>query len=100
MSHSNEIELGGVELAEESYEVARLWVTNGAGSTIWVDARVLEDPRSFGYLVADAIRQAALSYSMIYGGSKDDAMKAIVDGVGEELDEHLNRADAEEGRPN
>ena len=100
MSHSNEIELGGVELAEESYEVARLWVTNGAGSTIWVDARVLEDPRSFGYLVADAIRQGALSYSMIYGGSKEDALKAIVDGVGEELDEHLNRADAEEGRPN
>jgi hypothetical protein len=100
MSHPNEIELGGVELAEDSYEVARLWVTNGAGSTIWVDARVLEDPRSFGYLVADAIRQAALSYSMIYGGSKEDALKAIVDGVEEELDEQLNRADEEEGRPN
>lgn len=100
MSHSNEIELGGVELTEDSYEVARLWVTNEAGSTIWVDARVLDDPRSFGYLVADAIRQAAFSYSTIYGGSKEDALQAIVDGVTEELDEQLNRADEEEGRPN
>ena len=100
MSHSNEIELGGVELTEGSYEVARLWVTHNAGSTIWVDARVLEDPRSFGYLVADAVRQAAFAYSKVYGGSQDDALQTIFDGLAEELDEQLDLSDGQEGRPN
>jgi len=100
MSHSNEIELGGVELTEDSYEVARLWVTHNASSTIWVDARVLEEPRSFGYLVADAVRQAAFAYSKVYGGSQEDALQAIVDGLTEELDEEPEQPDDQEGRPN
>ena len=61
MSHPNKIKLGGVELTEQSYEVARVWVTHEAGSSAWIDAGVLEDPKTFGYLMADVVRQAAFA---------------------------------------
>ena len=96
MSHPNEIELGGVELTDESYEVARLWVTHKAGSNIWVDARVLEDPRSFGYLVADAIRHAAFAYSRVWDLDQDEAVKAIAAGVVEELEQQLGNQSGQE----
>ena len=89
MTHANEIELGGIELTDEAYEVARLWVTNNAGSSVWVDARVLEDPRTFGYLLADAIRQAAFAYSQVWGLEQGDAAKAIAAGLAEELEQRL-----------
>lgn len=100
MSHPNEIELGNVPLAEESYEVARLWVTDKAGSTVWVDANILEDPRSFGYLLADAIRQAAFAYSKVYGTDQEVALRGVVKGLVEELGDELHRADQPEGQPN
>lgn len=100
MSHPNEIDLGDVPLAEESYEVARLWVTNEAGSTVWVDARVLEDPRSFGYLLADAIRQAAFAYSKVYGCGQEEALDGVVNGLVEELGDQLKQSTSREERPN
>ena len=100
MSHPNEIDLGAVPLAEESHEVARLWVTDRAGSTIWVDASILKDPRSFGYLLADAIRQAAFAYSKVYGSDQEDVLRGIVNGLVEELGDELDRADRPQGRPN
>ena len=89
MTHPNEIELGGIELTDEAYEVARLWVANNAGSSVWVDARVLEDPRTFGYLLADGIRQAAFAYSQVWGLEQSDAAKAIAAGLAEELEQRL-----------
>ena len=97
MSHPNEIALGGVELTEQSYEVARVWVTHGAGSSVWVDARVLEDPRSFGYAIADAIRHAAFAYSQVWNLDQDDAIKAIAGGVAEELEQRLGEAVSKDG---
>jgi hypothetical protein len=91
MSHPNEIELGGVELADESYEVARLWVTHEAGSGILVDARVLEDPRQFGYLIADTIRHAAFAYSQVWKLDQDEAAKVITAGMAEELERLMSK---------
>jgi hypothetical protein len=91
MSHPNEIELGGAELTDEAYEVARVWVTHRAGSRVWVDARVLEQPRDFGYLIADTIRHAAFAYSQVSGLEQDEAVKAIAAGVAEELEQQFGK---------
>jgi hypothetical protein len=95
MSHPNEIELGGVELTDEAYEVARLWVTHNGGSNVWVDARVLDDPRHFGYLIADAIRHAAFAYSQVWSVDANEAAKAIAAGVVEELEQQLGNQSGE-----
>jgi hypothetical protein len=91
MSHPNEIELGGIELTDESYEVARLWVTHEAGSGILVDARVLEDPRQFGYLIADAIRHAAFAYSLVWKLDQNETARVIAAGVVEEIERLLSK---------
>jgi len=90
MSHKNEIELGGIELTDQSYEAARLWVTHSAGSSVWVDARVLEEPKDFGYLIADAIRHAAFAYARVWNLDQNKALQAIVNGVAEELGEQFS----------
>ena len=41
----------GDNLTPQSAEVARIWVTNNAGSSVWIDAHVLADPVAFGYLI-------------------------------------------------
>ena len=86
----NEISLeDGDVLTENSAEVARIWVTDNAGSSVWIDARVLEDPRVFGYLMADTIRHAARAYAGTWDLDENDALQAIVDGVAEELSEQF-----------
>ena len=51
--HPNAIKLDpGAALTDESVEVARIWITNNAGSNVLIDAGILEDPTVFGYLLA------------------------------------------------
>ena len=97
MSQPNEIKLGGVELTDQSYEVARIWVTHEAGSSTWVDAGVLEDPKTFGYVMADAVRQAAFAYSMVWGIDQGEAAKAITAGLVEDLERQFETASAADG---
>jgi hypothetical protein len=85
-NHANAIVLDkGAQLTSESVEVARIWITNGAGSNVLIDAGILEDPTVFGYLIADTIRHAAGTW----GIDEDAALQAIVDGVGTELREQF-----------
>ena len=100
MSHPNEIKLGGVELTEQSYEVARVWVTHEAGSSAWIDAGVLEDPKTFGYLMADVVRQAAFAYSQVYKIDQGEAAKAITSGLVEDLEKQFEEAPAAKGELN
>lgn len=94
------LERGDV-LTDCSSEVARIWVTDGAGSSVWIKASVLEDPRVFGYLMADTIRHAARAYAGTYGMDESDALQAIVDGLAEELAEQFNGIETiEEGKLN
>ena len=77
-------------LAPDSAEVARIWVTNGAGSTVLIDAEVISDPTVFGYLIADTVRHAAKAYAAAWQSEEGDTLQAIVDGLSEELREQVN----------
>ena len=77
----------GDELTDRSAEVARIWVTDGAGASVWIDARVLGDTHIFGYLMADTIRHAARAYAGTYGLTEDAALQGIVAGLSEQLRE-------------
>jgi hypothetical protein len=76
---------GSDQLSSESSEVARIWITNNAGSTVWIDASLLEDPKIFGYLMSDTIRHAARAYATTWAMDENEALQAIVDGLTEEL---------------
>ncbi|HYI39749.1 MAG TPA: DUF5076 domain-containing protein [Allosphingosinicella sp.] len=93
--HPNAIALeDGDILTEDSHEVMRVWVTNGAGSSVWINAGALEDPHVFGFLIADTVRHAALAYASAHDLDEDAALQAIVDGLGEELREQFNEITA------
>ena len=77
----------GDTLTDASSEVARIWITDGAGSSVWIDAGVLQDPQVFGYLMADTIRHAARAYAGTWSIDEAAALQAIVDGVTEQLRE-------------
>ena len=86
--HPNAIKLdAGAALTDESVEVARIWITNNAGSNVLIDAGVLEDPTVFGYLLADTIRHAARAYAATWDIAEDAALQAIVAGLSEQLRE-------------
>ena len=100
--HPNAIPLEkGDILTDESHEVARIWITNGGGSSVWINAGILEDPRVFGYLMSDTVRHAARAYAAAGDLDEEDALQAIVDGLAEELREQFgDMTTIEEGRLN
>ena len=79
----------GDDLTDESHEIARIWITNNGGSSVWIAAYALDGARSFGHLIADTIRHGARAYATTYGLSEEEALQEIVDGVGEELREQF-----------
>jgi hypothetical protein len=92
MSHPNEIALeNGDALTSESHEIMRVWVTNNAGSSVWINAVALDEARVFGYLLADTIRHAARAYAGTWDLDENDALQSIVDGVAEELREQFTK---------
>jgi hypothetical protein len=76
-------------LTDESWEIARIWIHNGAGSAVWIAAWALDDAKSFGRLMADTVRHAARAYAHVYDGNENDMLQEIVDGLGEELREQF-----------
>lgn len=98
--HAIKLENGDT-LTEASAEVARIWVTDGAGSSVWIDAAVLQDPTIFGYLMADIIRHAARAYAQTWDLDENEALQAIVDGTFSELRDQLGDIDTiQEGKLN
>ena len=92
--HPNELSLDkGDVLTDESHEVARIWITNNAGSSVWISAYLIEDPHVFGFLKADTIRHAAKAYAGTWELDESAALQAIVDGVAEELREQFNKVE-------
>jgi hypothetical protein len=92
---------GGDGLTDKSSKVARIWVTDGAGSSVWIDAGLLENPVMFGYLMADTIRHAARAYAGTWTIDGADALQRIVDGVPEELRDQVSEITTiQEGRLN
>ncbi|NML08865.1 DUF5076 domain-containing protein [Sphingobium sp. AR-3-1] len=85
-NHVNAISLDhGDVLTDQSHEIVRVWVTNGAGSHVWISARMLEDPTIFGYLMSDTIRHAARAYATTWGVDEAQALQSIVAGLSAEL---------------
>jgi hypothetical protein len=85
-NHPNAISLEqGDQLTDESHEIMRVWITNGAGSSVWIDAGALQDPFIFGYLMADSVRHAARAYATTWSLDERQALEAIVAGLSEEL---------------
>ena len=76
-------------LTGESSEVARVWVTNNAGSSVWINPSVLAEPISFGYLMADTLRHAARAYAMAWEIDEASALQQMCDGFVSELREQV-----------
>ncbi len=84
--HPNALSLDkGDILTDQSHEIMRVWVTNGAGSSIWIPARTLEDPTFFGYLMSDTIRHAARAYATTWDLDEGQALESIVSALSAEL---------------
>lgn len=79
----------GDELTDDSWEIARVWITNNNGSHVWIAAYALDGARSFGRLMGDTIRHGARAYATTYGLDEQDVLQEIVDGVGDELREQF-----------
>ncbi|MET0194068.1 MAG: DUF5076 domain-containing protein [Hyphomicrobiaceae bacterium] len=80
--HPHAIDLGDLgNLTENSHEIMRVWVTDRAGSSAWIDSRLLDDPKVFGFLLADTVRHAANAYAETAGLDEGAALQAIVDGL-------------------
>ena len=68
---------GGDVLTDESVEIARVWITESAGSSVWINAKPLAEPELFGFLLADVFQHAASTYADVHGMSVDAARQAI-----------------------
>ena len=80
-------------LTDASAEVARIWITDRAGSSVWINAGLLEDPHIFGFLMADTIRHAARAYAGTWNIDEAAALQQIVDGLGEQLRDQFGAVD-------
>ncbi|MEQ1539771.1 MAG: DUF5076 domain-containing protein [Sphingorhabdus sp.] len=76
----------GLEILDNSYEVARLWVENNGPATCIIQPERLAAPEMFGMLMVDAIRHAAVAFSQCYGTSEADALARIWSGLDAERD--------------
>jgi hypothetical protein len=94
VSHPNELSLEhGDVLTSDSHEIMRVWVTNSAGSSVWINALAIDEPRIFGYLMADTIRHGARAYATTWNLDENDCLQSILDGLGEELREQFNEVE-------
>jgi hypothetical protein len=93
MTHPAAIPLEDAPLTDKSAEVARVWITDGGGSTVFIQPDILEEPEVFGYLMADTIRHAAAAYARARGEEEDAMLQAIVDGCAAELREQFDAVD-------
>ena len=81
----NNIPLDGVSvLSDASVEIARLWVTNGGGSTVFISAQRMPDAAMFGMLLADTAGHAANAYAAALGITPAEALERVWSGLDKE----------------
>jgi Domain of unknown function (DUF5076) len=92
----------GLEILDNSYEVARLWVENGGPATCIIQPERLVAPEMFGMLMVDAIRHAAVAFSQCYGTSEAEALARIWSGLDAERDYETSPIETlqDYGKPN
>ena len=79
--HPEAISVAGLDLLDNSVEVARLWVENEGPATCIIQPERLAEPEMFGMLMVDAIRHGARAFSQCYGMTEQDALSRIWRGV-------------------
>ncbi|MEP2102479.1 MAG: DUF5076 domain-containing protein [Parasphingorhabdus sp.] len=77
----NAISVEQFDFLDQSHEVARLWVEDGAGATCIIQPENLEKPEMFGMLMVDSIRHGARAYAQAQGISEDEALTRIWAGL-------------------
>ena len=80
--HKNAIRMNpAAPLGDDSFEIARLWVTDQGPSTAYINARMLPDPAFFGMLLGDAAHHGAHAYAEALGISVEEATAKIWAGI-------------------
>ncbi|MEO9468372.1 DUF5076 domain-containing protein [Parasphingorhabdus sp.] len=79
--YENAIAVDDFDFLDQSHEVARLWVEDGAGATCLIQPEKLERPEMFGMLMVDCIRHGSRAYAQAHGISEADALEMIWAGV-------------------
>ncbi|WP_422345490.1 DUF5076 domain-containing protein [Parasphingorhabdus sp.] len=83
----NAIAVDQFDFLDQSHEVARLWVEDGAGATCIIQPEHLEMPEMFGMLMVDSIRHGSRAFAQAQGISEAEALSRIWAG----LDAERNR---------
>ena len=92
MEPLNTIKLNhGGALTDDSWEIARIWITNGEGSHVWIAAWALEGPENFGHLMVDTMRHAAQAYADNTGVPAAEALQMMLAGIAGDLGPELTR---------
>jgi hypothetical protein len=81
---------GAQELGAGAAEIARVWINEEGGASVWIAAFRLEDPKMFGYLMADTIRHAARAYAGTWSIDENVALQTIASGLSEALRDQIN----------
>ena len=68
-------------LTDDSWEIARVWVTHNEGSHVWISAWALDGAKNFGHLMVDTIRHGAAAYAQHTGVPFEQALQAILGSV-------------------
>ena len=79
--HPGAIAVEGIDVLDNSLEVARLWIEDGGPATCLINPEILGEPEMFGLLMVDTIRHAARAYAQCYGMPEDEALGRILEGV-------------------
>jgi hypothetical protein len=80
---------GAEDLGADSAEIARVWINDEGGASVWIAAFRLEDPKIFGYLMADTIRHAARAYAGTWSIDENAALQTIAAGLSEMLRDQI-----------
>jgi hypothetical protein len=78
-------------LSDQSYEIVRIWVTDGNGSHVWIAPYYMESAQYFGYLLADTASHGARAFASEHRIAEAEALQQIVSGIGEALREQFNK---------
>lgn len=89
----NAIAVDDFDFLDQSHEIARLWVEDGAGATCLIQPDKLELPEMFGMLMVDCVRHGARAYAQAHSISETDALARIWNGLDAERERNTTGLD-------
>ncbi|MEO8881433.1 MAG: DUF5076 domain-containing protein [Gemmatimonadaceae bacterium] len=73
----------------KSFEIARLWVANGAQHVV-LRTDVWPDPAVWGIVLADLARHVAVAYQHKDGHDLEDVLERVLAGFHTEIESHID----------